>query len=147
MRERYPTKESEYTVVLEHGDVVRLRGIRSVAEASDLRREGMASVERLKGGKCPPVWKPFLDAGEDAFFYLPYLARLVLGVTIDGDEQESEAPSELDWLRIAHEVPMVFDSVRRQIDTVLNVVSAAFQSEYVQKKSETSKATSANGTG
>ncbi len=118
-----------------------------MSEAAALRHEGMASVERLKAGRCPDKWKQYLSAGEDAYFYLPYLATLVLGVTLHGSEEESAPPNEMEWLKIASEVPMVFDAVRRQLDDVLNVTAAAFRAAHVEKKSESSGATSENGTG
>lgn len=133
--------------MLEDGDIVRLRGIRSVAEAGELRRAGMASAERLKSGRCPENWKEHLGAGEDAYFYLPYFTALVLGVTLKGADEESPPPTELGWLELSSKVPMVFDAVRRQVDTVLNVASAAFRTEHVEKKSARSDGTSENGTG
>lgn len=116
-------------------------------EVNDLRNKGLATVERLKAGKCPAPWRKHLDAGDEAFFYLPYFSALCLGVKISEDGDEEPPPTELEWLRLAHELPMVFDALRRQIDATLSVAAAAIQAEYVEKKSETSEDPSPSATG
>lgn len=101
-------------------------------EASELyanQQKAREFLEAVTGGKAHPSWTPYLTTDVRVLVYVINMAtmhtRRFRITVVDDNPTRTELPSlsQLDFLRLAKEAPLVFEAIRVAVDSHLTVDS------------------------
>lgn len=140
--ERVKPASSTFEVILNQQDVLEFQLPTDAAELYATQQTARGFIDSVTSGKTHPSWKPYLTTDVRVLVYVINMAimhtrRFRISQT-DSGPARTELPnlSQIDFLRLAKEAPLVFEAVRVAVDSHLTVDSQTrlVESVTAQKK-------------
>jgi hypothetical protein len=143
--DRIKPVSNTFEVVLNREDVLEFQLPSEAAELYATQQTARGFIDSVTSGKTHPSWKPYLTTDIRVLVYVINMAimhtRRFRVTQSDNETIRTELPtfSQLDFLRLSKEAPLVFEAIRVAVDSHLTVDSQTrlVESVTVQKKEST----------